>query len=68
PGNEDVDVEADLREIKLLLNRDQSTYFSPTFTIVPNPKKFTDETAPAYLPPSGDDESFLKEDVQEENF
>ncbi|GJS93518.1 putative ribonuclease H-like domain-containing protein [Tanacetum coccineum] len=71
PGNEDVDVEADLREIELLLNRDPSTNFSPTITIDPNPKKFTDELAPACLPPPGDDdddESFLKEDVQEENF
>ncbi|GJR60140.1 reverse transcriptase domain-containing protein [Tanacetum coccineum] len=67
-GNEDVDVEADLREIELLLNRDPSINFSPTFTIDPNPKKFTDEPAPACLPPPGDDESFLKEDVQEENF
>ncbi|GJS24864.1 hypothetical protein Tco_0453496 [Tanacetum coccineum] len=66
PGNEDV--EADLREIKLLLNRDPSTNFSPTFTIDPNPKKFTDELAPACLPPPRDDESFLKDDVQEEIF
>ncbi|GJV95704.1 hypothetical protein Tco_1547281 [Tanacetum coccineum] len=28
PGNEDVDVEAELREIELLLNRDPSTNFS----------------------------------------
>ncbi|GJX15277.1 reverse transcriptase domain-containing protein [Tanacetum coccineum] len=68
PGNEDVDVEADLKEIELLINRDPSTNFSPTITIDPNPKKFTDEPAPACLPPPGDDESFLKEDVQEENF
>ncbi|GJY48802.1 reverse transcriptase domain-containing protein [Tanacetum coccineum] len=69
--NEDVDFEAELREIELLLNRNPSTNFSPTFTIDPNPKKFTDEPAPACLPPPGDDnddESFLKEDVQEENF
>ncbi|GJY14207.1 reverse transcriptase domain-containing protein [Tanacetum coccineum] len=65
-GNEDVDVEAELREIELLLNRDPSTNFSPT--IYPNLKKFTDEPAPACLPPPGDDESFLKEDVQKENF
>ncbi|GKB61278.1 reverse transcriptase domain-containing protein, partial [Tanacetum coccineum] len=71
PGNEDVDFEADLREIELLLNRDPSTYFSPTITIDPNLERFTDEPAPACLPPPGDDdddESFLKEDVQEENF
>ncbi|GKE12828.1 reverse transcriptase domain-containing protein [Tanacetum coccineum] len=46
PGNEDVDVEAELREIDM----------------------FTDEPAPACLPPPGDDESILKEDVQKENF
>ncbi|GKB25799.1 reverse transcriptase domain-containing protein [Tanacetum coccineum] len=68
PGNEDVYFEADLREIKLLLNRDLSTNFSPTITIDPNPEKFTDEFAPACLPPPGDDELFLKEDVQKENF
>ncbi|GJZ81406.1 reverse transcriptase domain-containing protein [Tanacetum coccineum] len=68
PGNKDVDYEADLREIELLLNRDPSTNFSPTITIDPNPKMFTDEPALACLPPPGDDESFLKEDVQEENF
>ncbi|GKF46597.1 hypothetical protein Tco_0136399, partial [Tanacetum coccineum] len=65
-GNEDVDVEADLREIELLLNRDPSINFSPTFTIDPNPKKFTDEPAPACLSPPGDDESFLKEDMVED--
>ncbi|GJY30537.1 hypothetical protein Tco_0414032 [Tanacetum coccineum] len=43
PGNEDVDVEAELREIELLVNRDPSTNFSPTITIDPNPEKFTDE-------------------------
>ncbi|GJZ06761.1 hypothetical protein Tco_0540554 [Tanacetum coccineum] len=67
-GNEDVDFEADLREIELLLNRDPSINFLPTITIDPNPEKFTDEFAPACLPPPGDDESFLKEDVQKENF
>ncbi|GJW30366.1 reverse transcriptase domain-containing protein [Tanacetum coccineum] len=68
PGNEDVDFEADLREIELLLNHDPSTNFSPTITIDSNPKKFTDEPALACLPPSGDDESILKEDVQKEKF
>ncbi|GJW01956.1 reverse transcriptase domain-containing protein [Tanacetum coccineum] len=70
-GNKDVDFEADLREIELLLNHDPSTNFSPTITIDPNPERFTDEPALACLPPPGDDdddESFLKEDVQEENF
>ncbi|GJX04749.1 reverse transcriptase domain-containing protein [Tanacetum coccineum] len=38
PGNEDVDFEADLREIELLLNRDPSTYFSPKIIIDPNPE------------------------------
>ncbi|GJX34838.1 reverse transcriptase domain-containing protein [Tanacetum coccineum] len=69
PGNEDVDFEAELREIELLLNHDPSTNFSPT--IDPNSERFTDEPALACLPPPGDDdddESFLKEDVQEENF
>ncbi|GJY39075.1 reverse transcriptase domain-containing protein [Tanacetum coccineum] len=71
PGNEDVDFEADLREIELLLNQDPSIDFSPKITINPNPERFTDEPALACLPPSGDDnddKSFLKEDVQEENF
>ncbi|GJR13092.1 reverse transcriptase domain-containing protein [Tanacetum coccineum] len=71
PGNEDVDVEAELREIELFLNRDPSINFSPTITIDPNSERFIDEPAPACLPPPGDDdddESFLKEDVQEENF
>ncbi|GKD86091.1 reverse transcriptase domain-containing protein [Tanacetum coccineum] len=40
-GNEDVDFEADLREIELLLIRDPSTNFSPTITIDPNLEKFT---------------------------
>ncbi|GJV95229.1 hypothetical protein Tco_1546806, partial [Tanacetum coccineum] len=71
PGNEDVDVEADLREIELVLSRDPSTNFSPTITIDPNPERFSDEPALACLPSPGDDDddkSFLKEDVQEENF
>ncbi|GJR86138.1 hypothetical protein Tco_0210149 [Tanacetum coccineum] len=71
PGNEDVDFEADLREIELLLNRDPSTDFLPKITIDPNPERFTDEPALACLPPPGDDDddkSFLKEDVQEESF
>ncbi|GJV04107.1 reverse transcriptase domain-containing protein [Tanacetum coccineum] len=70
-GNEDVDVEAELREIDMLLNHDPSINFSLTITIDPNSERFTDEPAPACLPPPGDDdddESFLKEDVQEENF
>ncbi|GJY22546.1 hypothetical protein Tco_0396204 [Tanacetum coccineum] len=43
PGNEDVDVEADLREIELLLNHDPSTNFSPTITIDPNPKRYYED-------------------------
>ncbi|GKA04033.1 hypothetical protein Tco_0676814 [Tanacetum coccineum] len=38
PGNEDVDVEAELREIELLLNRDPSINFSPRITFDPNPE------------------------------
>ncbi|GJR66622.1 hypothetical protein Tco_0012687 [Tanacetum coccineum] len=68
PRNEDVDVEVNLREIEFLLNRDPSTNFSPMITIDLNLEKFTNELAPTCLPPSGDDESFLKEDVQKENF
>ncbi|GKE80860.1 reverse transcriptase domain-containing protein, partial [Tanacetum coccineum] len=67
-GNEDVDFEADLREIELLLNRDPSTDFSPKITFDPNPERFTNEPALVCLPPLGDDESFLKKDVQEVNF
>ncbi|GKB00633.1 reverse transcriptase domain-containing protein [Tanacetum coccineum] len=67
-GNEDVNFEADLREIEWLLNHDPLTYFSPKITIDPNPERFTDEPALACLPPPGDDESFLKKDIQEENF
>ncbi|GKA17758.1 reverse transcriptase domain-containing protein [Tanacetum coccineum] len=68
PGNEDVDFKADLREIGLLLNHDPSTDFSPKITIDTNPERFINEPALACLPPPGDDESFLKEDVQEEKF
>ncbi|GJT15911.1 hypothetical protein Tco_0874617, partial [Tanacetum coccineum] len=56
----------DLREIELLLNRDPSTNFSPTITIDPNPERFINEPALACLPPPGDDESFLKEDILED--
>ncbi|GJY94454.1 hypothetical protein Tco_0510815 [Tanacetum coccineum] len=56
PGNEDVDFEADLREIELLLNRDPSTDFSPKITFDPNPERFTDEPALVCLPPPGDDD------------
>ncbi|GKE54835.1 hypothetical protein Tco_1489991 [Tanacetum coccineum] len=43
-------------------------YFSPKITIDPNPERFINEPALVCLPPPGDDESFLKEDVQEEIF
>ncbi|GKE46734.1 hypothetical protein Tco_1477992 [Tanacetum coccineum] len=68
PGNEDVDVEVDLREIELLLNQDPSTDFSPKITFDPNLERFTNEPALVCLPPPGDDESFLKKDIQEVNF
>ncbi|GKC41973.1 reverse transcriptase domain-containing protein, partial [Tanacetum coccineum] len=57
PGNEDVDFEAGLREIELLLNRDPSTDFSPKITIDPNPEKFINEPALVFLPPPGDDDN-----------
>ncbi|GJT38892.1 reverse transcriptase domain-containing protein [Tanacetum coccineum] len=43
PGNEDVDFEADLREIEWLLNHDPLTYFSPKITIDPNPESDINE-------------------------
>ncbi|GJU93813.1 hypothetical protein Tco_1318569 [Tanacetum coccineum] len=66
PGNEDVDFEAELKEIKLLLNCDPSTNLSPTITIDPNPERFTNEPALVCLPPPDDDKSFLKEDMLED--
>ncbi|GJU56598.1 reverse transcriptase domain-containing protein [Tanacetum coccineum] len=73
PGNEDVDFEADLREIKLLLNHDPSTDFLPKITIDPNPERFINEPALVCLPPPGDDDDdkgcdLPFDDVQEENF
>ncbi|GKE28942.1 hypothetical protein Tco_1444326 [Tanacetum coccineum] len=38
PGNKDVDIEAELREIELLFNRDPSTNFSPRIMFDPNPE------------------------------
>ncbi|GJW60897.1 reverse transcriptase domain-containing protein [Tanacetum coccineum] len=55
-GNEDVDFEADLREIELLLNRYPSTVFSPKITIDPNPERFINEPVLVCLPPPGDDD------------
>ncbi|GJT81990.1 reverse transcriptase domain-containing protein, partial [Tanacetum coccineum] len=71
PGNKDFDFEANLEEIKWLLNHGPSSNFLPKNTIDPNPERFTDEPALVCLPPPGDDDndkSFLKQDVQEENF
>ncbi|GKC56483.1 hypothetical protein Tco_1084081, partial [Tanacetum coccineum] len=55
-GNEDVDFEADLREIELLLNRDQSTNFSPKIMIDPNLERFINEPSLVCLPSPGDDD------------
>ncbi|GJR54625.1 reverse transcriptase domain-containing protein [Tanacetum coccineum] len=55
PRNEDVDVEAELREIELLFNRDPSTSFSPRITFVPNPERFTNEPSLVCLPLPGDE-------------
>nr|GFA18712.1 xylulose kinase-1 [Tanacetum cinerariifolium] len=57
PGKEDnnFDFEADLREIKYLLNQDPSTE-SNIETINPILEKFTNEAALDCLPPPGDDD------------
>ncbi|GJT13359.1 reverse transcriptase domain-containing protein [Tanacetum coccineum] len=68
PGNEDVDVEAELREIELLLNRDPSTNFSPRITFDPNPEKFTNEPSLVCLPPPGDECECNVPDSQTINF
>ncbi|GKB82050.1 reverse transcriptase domain-containing protein [Tanacetum coccineum] len=64
PGNKDdnFDPEADLREIKYLLNRDPSTDSSPMTNIDiidPILERFTDEPAFVYSSPSGDDNDDL---------
>ncbi|GKE26952.1 reverse transcriptase domain-containing protein [Tanacetum coccineum] len=65
PGNKDdnFDPEADLREIKYLLNRDSSTYSSPKTDIDiidPILERFTDETALVYsFPPRDDDDDLF---------
>ncbi|GJV69396.1 reverse transcriptase domain-containing protein [Tanacetum coccineum] len=64
PGNEDnnFDPEADLREIKYLLNRDPSTDSSPTTDIdILDPifERFTDEPALVYSFPPGNDDDDL---------
>ncbi|GJX98421.1 hypothetical protein Tco_0355440, partial [Tanacetum coccineum] len=66
PGNEDdkVDPEADLREIKYLLNRDPLTDRSPRTDIdIVDPilERFTDEPALVYSFPPGDDDDDLFE-------
>ncbi|GJZ37434.1 reverse transcriptase domain-containing protein, partial [Tanacetum coccineum] len=63
-GNEDdnFDPEADLREIKYLLNRDPSTDSLPTTDIDiidPILERFTDEPALIYSSPPGDDDDDL---------
>ncbi|GJR08449.1 hypothetical protein Tco_0791101 [Tanacetum coccineum] len=68
PVNEDVDVEAKLREIKLLLNRDPSTNFSPRITFDPNPERFTNEPSLVCLPPPGDECECNVPDSQTINF
>ncbi|GKB32838.1 hypothetical protein Tco_0872239 [Tanacetum coccineum] len=67
-GNEDVDIEAELREIKLLLNRDPSTKFSPRITFDPNPERFTNEPSLVFLPPPGDECECNVPDSQTINF
>ncbi|GJR54621.1 reverse transcriptase domain-containing protein [Tanacetum coccineum] len=68
PGNEDVDVEAELREIELLFNRDPSTNFSPRITFDPNPKRFTNEPSLVCLPPPGEECECNVPDSQTINF
>ncbi|GJZ04800.1 reverse transcriptase domain-containing protein [Tanacetum coccineum] len=54
--NEDVDFEAEIREIELLLNCDPSIDFLPKITIDPNPERFINEPALVCLPPPRDDD------------
>ncbi|GJV68403.1 reverse transcriptase domain-containing protein [Tanacetum coccineum] len=68
PENEDVDVEAELREIELLLNHDPSTNFSPRITFDPNPERFTNEPSLVCLPPPGDECECNVPDSQTINF
>ncbi|GKD70243.1 hypothetical protein Tco_1324333 [Tanacetum coccineum] len=68
PGNEDVDVEAELREIELLLNRDPSTNFSPRITFDPNPERFTNKPSLVCLPLPGDECECNVPDSQTINF
>ncbi|GJX61240.1 reverse transcriptase domain-containing protein [Tanacetum coccineum] len=68
PGNEDVDVEAKLREIELLLNRGPSTNFSSRITFGPNPERFTNKSSLVCLPPPGDECECNVPDSQTINF
>ncbi|GJY17599.1 hypothetical protein Tco_0389090, partial [Tanacetum coccineum] len=68
PRNEDVDVEAEFREIELLLNRDPSTNFSPRIMFDPNPERFTNEPSLVCLPPPGDECECNVPDSQTFNF
>ncbi|GJS40549.1 reverse transcriptase domain-containing protein [Tanacetum coccineum] len=68
PGNEDVDVKAELREIELLLNRDPSTKFSPRITFDPNLESFTNEPSLVCLPLPGDECECNVPDSQTINF
>ncbi|GJS90395.1 reverse transcriptase domain-containing protein [Tanacetum coccineum] len=68
PGNEDVDVEAELREIKLLFNCDPSTNFSPRITFDPNPERFTNEPSLVCLPLPRDECECNVPDSQTINF
>ncbi|GKA93040.1 hypothetical protein Tco_0815026 [Tanacetum coccineum] len=67
-GNKDVDVEAELRKIELLLNRDPSTNFSPRIIFDPNPERFTNEPSLVCLPPPGDECECNVPDSQTINF
>ncbi|GJY90729.1 hypothetical protein Tco_0505925 [Tanacetum coccineum] len=71
-GNEGVDVEAELREIKLLFNLDPSTNFSPRITFDPNPERIANKPSLVCLPPPGDegdnDESSHEEVTHEMSF
>ncbi|GJW86356.1 hypothetical protein Tco_0161696 [Tanacetum coccineum] len=62
PGNEDVDFEAELREIELLFNRDPPIDFSPNITIDPNPESDINPLFNEIL------EDFVRKDSNVSNF
>ncbi|GJZ30809.1 hypothetical protein Tco_0575856 [Tanacetum coccineum] len=68
PGNKDVDVEAELKEIELLFNRYPSTIFSPRITFDPDLERFTNEPSLVCLPPPGDECECNEPDSQTINF